>query len=100
MSKEPVNPAGEETIQFVASDSAESELDKLRTDLNEAGDRLLRSQAELENYRKRARRELDDSLKYASMSLLRDLLPVIDNIGRAIAAAEKSTEKSSLLEGV
>lgn len=100
MSKEPTNSAGEETIPFVPNDSAENELDKLRTDLNEAGDRLLRSQAELENYRKRARRELEDSLKYATMPLLRDLLPVIDNIGRAIAAAEKSTEKSSLLEGV
>jgi molecular chaperone GrpE len=73
-------------------DSAEFEVEKLRTDLEEAGDRLLRAQAELDNYRKRARRELEDSLQYATMPLLRDLLPVIDNLGRALAVAEKSGE--------
>jgi molecular chaperone GrpE len=81
-------------------DSAESEVEKLRTDMQEAGDRLLRAQAELENYRKRARRELDDAVKYATIPLLRDLLPVLDNFGRAIAAADKAPEKSSLLDGV
>lgn len=81
-------------------DSAEFEVEKLRTDLEEAGDRLLRAQAELDNYRKRARRELEDSLQYATMPLLRDLLPVIDNLGRALAVAEKSGEKSGLIDGV
>jgi molecular chaperone GrpE len=82
-------------------ESAESEVEKLRTDMQEAGDRLLRAQAELENYRKRARRELDDAIKYATMPLLRDLLPVLDNFGRAIAAAEKTPEQGGgLLDGV
>jgi len=66
----------------------------------EANDRALRTQAELDNYRKRARRELDDERKYANLPLLRDLLPVLDNIQRAIAAAQKSPEGSSLLEGI
>lgn len=80
--------------------TAESEVEKLRADMQEAGDRLLRAQAELENYRKRARRELDDAIKYATMPLLRDLLPVIDNFGRAIAAAEKSPQQGGLVDGV
>jgi molecular chaperone GrpE len=100
MSKDPMSSANDETLPFGPMDTAESELEKLRTDLNDASDRLLRSQAELENYRKRARRELDDSLRYATMPLLRDLLPVIDNIGRAIGAAEKAGEKNSLLDGI
>ena len=45
-------------------------------------------QAEWENFRKRARRELDDERRYAELSLLTDLLPVIDNVGRAITAGE------------
>lgn len=80
--------------------TAETEVERLRTDLEEAGDRLLRAQAELENYRKRARRELEDERKYALLPLLRDLLPVLDNMDRAIDAAEKHGETGSLLEGI
>jgi molecular chaperone GrpE len=93
----------EQSEQFqdgILEDSAENELEKLRADVQEAGDRMLRAQAELDNYRKRARRELEDSLRYATLPLLRDLLPVIDNIGRALAAAEKLTEQSGLVDGV
>jgi molecular chaperone GrpE len=82
------------------NESSEIEVEKLRVDLEEAGDRLLRAQAELDNYRKRARRELEDSLQYATMPLIRELLPVIDNLNRALAAAEKSAEKSGLIDGV
>ena len=62
-------------------------------------DRELRSQAELDNYRKRAARELDERLRYANMALLRDLLPVVDNVDRAIDAAEKNADAAALLEG-
>ncbi|MCE5266603.1 MAG: nucleotide exchange factor GrpE [Planctomycetaceae bacterium] len=62
---------------------------KLRAELEKAEDRALRSHAELDNYRKRAARELEERLRYANMGLLRDLLPVVDNVERAIAAAEK-----------
>jgi molecular chaperone GrpE len=73
--------------------------DKLREELDQAKDRALRLQAELDNYRKRASRELEDRLKYADMGILRDLLPVLDNIQRAVESAEKSPEVGSLLEG-
>jgi molecular chaperone GrpE len=61
---------------------------------------LLRTQAELENFRKRARRELEDAQRYASLSLMRDLLPVLDNLNRAIEAAETSESAAGLLDGV
>jgi molecular chaperone GrpE len=80
--------------------NSEQEMELVRTELTEARDKMLRAQAELENYRKRARRELDDERKYAEINLLRDLLPVVDNIGRAIDAAGKNAEAASLLEGV
>jgi molecular chaperone GrpE len=76
------------------------ELESLRAELEQAKDRALRWQAELDNYRKRARRELEDERRYANMPLLRDLLPVLDNLHRAIASAEKTPDAAGLLEGV
>jgi molecular chaperone GrpE len=59
----------------------------------------LRAHAELDNYRKRASRELEDRTRYAELDVLRDLLPVLDNVDRAIEAAEKSDDAAALLDG-
>jgi len=83
-----------------AGQMVQDELDRIRGELADAQERTLRVQAELENYRRRARREMEDERKYANLPLLRDLLPVVDNIQRAIQAAEKSGEKGSLLDGI
>jgi molecular chaperone GrpE len=68
-------------------------------DAAELQDRLLRLQAELENFRKRARREYDDAQKYREVDLLRDLLPVLDTVQRAIDAAGKTDDLESLRAG-
>lgn len=81
-------------------DAAAADEEKLRQELSAANDRALRAQADLENYRKRVRREMDEERQYAQLPLLTDLLPVIDNIGRAVAAAETSPDVSGLLAGV
>ena len=78
----------------------EDEAERVRRDLDEARDRVLRAQAELDNYRKRARRELEEERRYATLPLLGELLPVLDNVGRAIQAAAKNSEAGSLIEGV
>lgn len=62
-------------------------------------DRVLRLQAELENFRKRSRREYDEAQRYREIDLLRDLLPVLDNVRRAIEAADKSDDVEGLREG-
>ena len=72
---------------------------KLRAELAVAKDRELRAHAELDNSRKRAARELDEQRRYANLSLLRDLLPVLDNVDRAIEAADKNADPAALLEG-
>jgi molecular chaperone GrpE len=69
------------------------------TELAATHERLLRAQAELENFRKRARREFDDAQRYREIDLLRDLLPVLDNVLRAIEASEKTTDVESLRSG-
>jgi len=77
-----------------------SPLESLRAELQEAKVRALRMQAELENYRKRAARELQEERRYANLPLMRDLVPVLDNLDRAIEAAEKQHDVGGLLEGV
>jgi molecular chaperone GrpE len=79
--------------------AADPDLARLRAELTAAQDRELRCHAELDNYRKRAARELEERLRYANMGLLRDLLPVVDNVDRAIAAAENNADAAALLEG-
>ena len=74
--------------------------EQLRDEVDAAKDLALRHQAELDNYRKRAARELQDVRRYANLPLMRELLPVLDNLDRAIEAAEKNHDTASLLEGV
>lgn len=62
-------------------------------------DRVLRLQAEMENLRARTSREISEQARYAALPLMRDLLPVVDNMERAIEAATKAGESPSLLEG-
>jgi molecular chaperone GrpE len=102
-SGKPTNQAADEA--FAADDEltageAAGEVDGLRGELAEAKDRALRTQAELDNYRKRVQREMEDTLRYANMNLMRDLLPVLDNLRRAADSAEKAPDVAGLLSGV
>jgi molecular chaperone GrpE len=76
-----------------------SDTDQLAAELAAANDRALRLQAEMQNLRNRTSREIADERRYAAMPVLRDLLPVLDNIDRAIDAAEKAGEPENLLSG-
>jgi molecular chaperone GrpE len=71
---------------------------RLQQDLADANERALRVQAELENYRKRTRREMEEERRYAVLPFAKDLLSVVDNLERALAAAQG--DGSGLLEGV
>ena len=59
----------------------------------------MRLQAEMEILRNRTTREMNEERRYACLSVMRDLLPVIDNIDRAIEASGQTDEAASLLEG-
>ena len=77
-----------------------AEIARLQAEVQEANDRALRTNAELENFRKRSRREMEEERRYAALPVMRDILNVCDNLDRAIEAAEKNTAGSGLLEGV
>ena len=80
-------------------DSLEPEKD-LQEQLQEAQQRALRYQADVENTRKRMRREMEDQQRYAGISLMRDLLPALDNLWRAVEVAEPSEANQGILSGV
>jgi len=65
-------------------DVMESELEAARAEIAELRDRVLRGQAEFDNFRKRTAREREDERKRASRHLVTELLPAIDNLERAI----------------
>jgi molecular chaperone GrpE len=88
--------ANEQSLAQAINDAAPQDS---AAELAAANDRLLRLQAEMQNLRNRTSREILDERRYAAMPVLRDLLPVLDNIHRAIEAAEKAGEAENLLEG-
>ena len=61
-----------------------AERDQLAAEKAELQDRLLRAQAEFDNFRRRAERERSDFLQFAAMDLVRDILPVLDDFERAL----------------
>ena len=65
----------------------------------EVDDRLLRLAADFENYKKRAARERQEYVAFANERLLKELLPILDDLERALAAAEEHQE-AQLEEGV
>ena len=67
--------------------------DLLEIELNAERDRNLRLRAEIENLRTRSSRELADQIRYAALPMARDLLPVLDNIDRALAAVRATCER-------
>jgi len=61
-----------------------AERDKLQADKEELRDRLMRKQAEFENFRRRSAREKEEVLQFAAMETVRALLPVLDDFERAL----------------
>ena len=87
--------------------AAADELEQLRTKLaaaeqarDAAIDLAKRTQAEFENYQKRAQRDKAQDLRYAQAPLAFDILSVLDNLDRALASAQQAGEAGPLVQGV
>jgi len=61
-----------------------AECDQLRAEVADLQDRLLRRQAEFENFRRRSERDRSDFLQYAGMEIVREILPILDDFERAL----------------
>ena len=88
------------TRQDIEPEAVGSELDELRREVQDKQDRLLRALAETENVRRRVERAADERVRYANESLLRDLIPVLDNFNRALEAARAAGSTANVVEGV
>jgi molecular chaperone GrpE len=78
----------------------ETKLQEKEKEAKEHFDRFLRLSAELENFKKRAEKEKGETYKFANENLLKDLLPVLDNLERALEHGREATNHQALLEGV
>ena len=73
--------------------AAEAEVSRLK-------DNLLRTAADFENFRKRSKRDVEDAARRAREQVLGEMLPIIDNLERAVGAARDATEIGAVVEGV
>lgn len=85
-------PAAEEPLQ--------QELENVREEAARNHELYLRAMADMENLRKRSQREKEDIAKFSNETLLREILPVIDNLERAVEHAVADNATEGLLEGV
>lgn len=78
----------------------EQEIADLKTQLEEQHQRMLRIQADYDNFRRRTREEKEQMRKYASLPLLENLLPFIDNFERALISSKEHPDFDALLKGL
>ena len=96
-------PAEEEQVEVTEAATApedaeltlEEEVERLEADLAEAKDAALRAQADAANVQRRAEQEIDKARKFALDRFVGELLPVVDNMERALSAAADSDADAS-----
>jgi molecular chaperone GrpE len=102
--KNNIEPAESEKIAGTSSElnSVADETEELKKQVEQYKDALLRKAAEFENYKKRTENEISNYFKYASEKLIKKLLPVYDNLNRAVDSIEKGETKDfeTLQKGV
>lgn len=91
-----------DAADFDAAAESFDEIEALRAERDDFRDKFMRALADAENTRKRAERDRREAENYGGSKLARDLLPVYDNLSRALTAANEGEEKvpDSLLEGI
>lgn len=82
-----------------AMDTEQKEMEALKQEKDEVYDRLLRLQAEFDNFKKRSQKEKEVDRKYKSQDLVNELLPAVDNFERALQV-EVTDATSSIIDGI
>src|SRR5690349_3896826 len=78
----------------------EAEIAAVREEARQNHERWLRERADLENVKKRAARERTETLRFANEQILKDVLPIVDNLERALEHARSGGDGQPLVEGV
>lgn len=90
----------ENTQEEPQEETVEAKLAKSEAEIADLKDRLLRQMAEFDNYRKRTMKEKAEIILNGSAGVVTDILPVIDDLERAIANSAKTDDLSTLKEGI
>ena len=77
-----------------------AELEEAHQKANENWDKAVRTLAEMENLKKRNRKEKEDYLKFANESLIKYMLPVLDNLATALSHSDNENNVHALKEGI
>ncbi|MFO1520251.1 MAG: nucleotide exchange factor GrpE [bacterium] len=80
--------------------SLEGALAQAQAQAKDNNDKFIRQMAEFDNYRKRAQREKEEYTRYAHEEAVKDMLPVMDDLERALTHAQSAAEIPALIEGV
>lgn len=81
-------------------DDMREQLSALTEERDDYKNRMLRTAADLENFRRRTSREKEDLRKFGIDKVVLELLPVLDNLDRALDHAEKASDQNSIIDGV
>jgi len=87
-------------VEPTAAESSDDKLVALEKEKQELYDRLLRTAADFDNYKKRARREMEEARLKSREEVLKEIFPGIDNLERAIAAAAGVEGAAGVIDGV
>ncbi|MDQ0339612.1 molecular chaperone GrpE [Caldalkalibacillus uzonensis] len=96
----PADEQLEEGTSELSMEELEAQLQEAQEKAEEYYQRYLRAQADFDNFRKRTRKEKEDLQKYAALPVIEQLLPVLDNFERALAAGQSTQDAESLMKGV
>ena len=99
-SSETVDSASNHEDKEGDQDPIANELEAKTAEVLALNDKYLRLAAEFENFKRRAQRDQHDAIRFANEKLLKDLLPIIDNLERAIQCGSEQNTSDGLLEGV
>lgn len=99
---EEVVDAEQELVDESSEDESTSnqEMEALEKEKNDLYEKMLRVQAEYDNFRKRTQKEKEADRKYRSQSLIAELLPVVDNFERALNTEVQDDSTKSFIEGM
>src|SRR5713101_3098616 len=87
-------------IEGPSVETLSAKLASTEQELAELKDKYLRSLAEGENSRKRMRQQAEENARIQREALLRDFLTILDNLERAVAAAQTASNSGSIIQGI
>lgn len=99
-SGEETSSGNENSAELTLEEQLRNQLSSALEETKVHKEQYLRTLADMENLRKRTQREKEDVAKFANENILRDILPVIDNLERALEHADQSENGAGLIEGV